>query len=143
MLQATFMQSLHPFNTTCLLSCYMHAQINPLLHNNRSDAEVQASAQFAKLRSSYEQVDLDAWVPYIDQAVTTANAINAMRTPATNPFTITLKTLTGVVGTIEKIRGGMLTDLSTSVEHFNGLWHNNASVAFQVSAAGAASSAAQ
>lgn len=94
---------------------------------------MQASRQFARLKSSYDQVDLDAWVPYIDQAVTTANAINAMRTPATNPFTITLKSLNGVLGTIANIRGNLLGSLSASVKDFNGLWHNNASVAFEVS----------
>lgn len=94
---------------------------------------MQASRQFARLKSSYDQVDLDAWVPYIDQAVTTANAINAMRTPATNPFTITLKSLNGVLGTIDNIRGNLLDSLSASVQDFNGLWHNNASVAFEVS----------
>ena len=100
---------------------------------HRSNAEVQASSQFAKLRASYDKVDLDAWVPYIDQAVTTANAINAMRTPATNPFTLTLKNLNGVMHTTQRIRGSLLNSLSTSVQQFNGLWHNNASVAFQVS----------
>lgn len=93
---------------------------------------MQASPELAKLRTSYVQVDLDAWVPYLDQAVATANAINAMRTPTTNPFTQTIKTLQGVVDTIQDIRGNMLDSLSTTVKQFNGVWHNNASVAFEV-----------
>jgi hypothetical protein len=55
-----------------------------------------------------------------------------MRTPATNPFTLTIKTLQGVVDTIQDIRGNMLDSLSSTVKQFNGLWHNNASVAFEV-----------
>lgn len=94
---------------------------------------MQASREFARLRSSYDQLDLDAWVPYLDQAVTTAQAINTMRKPSTNPFTLTLKSLAGVEDTIKRIRGDMLPSLAKTVEHFNGLWHNNASVAFQVS----------
>lgn len=93
---------------------------------------MQASREFARLRSSYDQLDLDAWVPYLDQAVATAQAINAMRKPSTNPFTLTLKSLGGVEDTIKRIRGNMLPSLAKTVEQFNGLWHNNASVAFQV-----------
>lgn len=99
----------------------------------RSSAEIQASRQLARVRSAYVQVDLDAWVPYLDQAVTTAAAINAMRTPSTNPFTLAIQSLAGVSSTVEDIRGNMLDSLSQTVEHFNGLWHNNASVAFEVS----------
>lgn len=101
-------------------------------NTNRSNAEVQASPEFAALKSAYEQIDLEAWVPYIDQAAATANALNAMRTPATNPFTLTIKTLASVSHTVDSIRGGMLDSLSASVKQFNGLWHNNASVAFEV-----------
>lgn len=93
---------------------------------------MQASRELARLRASYDQLDLDAWVPYLDQAVATATAIDGMRMPATNPFTLTLKTLQGVEGTIADIRGNMLDSLSATVKQFNGLWHNNASVAFEV-----------
>jgi hypothetical protein len=55
-----------------------------------------------------------------------------MRTPASNPFTLTIQTLQGVEGTIADIRGNMLDSLSATVKQFNGLWHNNASVAFEV-----------
>jgi hypothetical protein len=55
-----------------------------------------------------------------------------MRTPATNPFTLTIKSLQGVVDTIQGIRGNVLDSLSSTVKQFNGLWHNNASVAFEV-----------
>lgn len=98
----------------------------------RSSREIQASRQLARVRSAYVQVDLDAWVPYLDQAATTAAAINAMRTPTTNPFTLAMETLTGVTFTVEDIRGNMLDGLSETVKQFNSLWHNNASVAFEV-----------
>lgn len=98
----------------------------------RSNEEVQASRELARLRSTYDQIDLDAWVPYLDQAVATATAINALRTPNTNPFTLIIKSLQGVDSTVKDIRDNMLDSLSTTVKNFNGLWHNNASVAFEV-----------
>lgn len=117
-----------PVLTTHVLTT-SHVRI--ILHN-RSSAEIQASRELQRVRSTYDQVDLDAWVPYLDQAVTTASAIDAMRTPETNPFTLTLDTLTGISTIIDDIRGNMLDSLSVTVKEFNSLWHNNASVAFEV-----------
>jgi hypothetical protein len=79
-------------------------------------------------------MDLASWVPRVREALAAAHAVDAMRTPATNPFTVALALLGDVVSTTERVRDSHLASISSTVREVNGLWHNNASSAFQVSA---------
>lgn len=54
-----------------------------------------------------------------------------MRAPATNPFSIILSRWDALNTSAAGIVGGQLANLSATLATFNGLWHNNASLAFE------------
>lgn len=73
----------------------------------------------------------DAWLAEIADARAAAAAIDSMRTPATNPFTIILVRWDALNTSAAGIVGSQLANLTATLSTFNGLWYNNASLSFE------------
>lgn len=74
---------------------------------------------------------VDAWLSSIAAAKASAAGVDAARNNATgNPFTVIQARLAAVTAAVADIKGQKLSNLSDRISRFNGMWHNNASLAF-------------
>jgi hypothetical protein len=74
---------------------------------------------------------ITAWLANIANAKASAVAINATRTSdTTNPFQVIQLRLADVSASTTDIKTNKLTNLSSTIDRFNGMWYNNASLVF-------------
>lgn len=97
-------------------------------------SKVSLGSKWVVLQETHDTVSnasgLTAWLANIAAAKVAAQAIDAARTTSTlNPFTVIQQRVTDVSVATADIKDHKLTNLSSTISRFNGLWYNNASTA--------------
>jgi hypothetical protein len=90
---------------------------------------------FTNLQATHNTVagtsGIAAWLSNIANAKAAAQAIDAARSSSSaNPFKVIQKHLTDVASATTDIKTNKLTNLSSTIGRFNGMWNQNASAAF-------------